>query len=397
MRTSFDLSATSDLSADASWLDGERASGPRCYHGGAFFEAVGDEFDALDRLTTVISADVLDAWFPPSPRVLTAMYAYLPLLVRTSPPTSCEGLARTIARTQGVRADNILCGGGSSDLIFLALTRWLTPASRVLILDPMYGEYAHVLEQVIGCRVDRLVLAPESNYALDPDRLEERLRATRYDLAILVNPNSPTGQHTSRGALERAIANVPPTTRLWIDETYVEYAGSGQSLERLAAERDGVVVCKSLSKVYALSGLRVGYLCASRRTIDALRGYNPPWAVGLVGQVAAVAALRDRTYYESRWLETHTLRRTLARELGDLGLEVVPGVANFLLCHLPGDGPDAATVVRTARKQDLFLRELGGMGRSLASNAIRVAVKDAVTNARIVGILGDVLSTLRAS
>jgi histidinol-phosphate/aromatic aminotransferase/cobyric acid decarboxylase-like protein len=380
MPTAFDLPAARETTSE-----------PACYHGGAFFDAVGDAFESLDRLTTVISADVLDAWFPPSPRALTAMYAYLPQLVRTSPPTSCGGLARTIARVRGVSPDNVLCGGGSSDLIFLALTRWLTRTSRVLILDPMYGEYAHVLEQVIGCRVDRLVLSRESKYALDPTRLVERLKSASYDLVILVNPNSPTGRHVSRGTLEWAIARAPSATQIWIDETYVEYVGSDESLEQFAAAHDGVVICKSMSKVYALSGLRVGYLCASRRTIDSLRGYNPPWAVNLVGQVAAVAALNDRVYYEQRWSETHALRCALARGLRELDVEALPGVANFLLCHLPNDGPDAATVVRAARDQDLFLRELGGMGRSLGAHAIRIAVKDADTNARMLNILGDVL------
>src|SRR5215475_3979419 len=104
---------------------------PACYHGGAFFEAIGEEFDALSRLATVINADVLDAWFPPSPRVLDAIQAHLPLLVRTSPPAACAGLVRAIARVRGVEPANVLPGGGSSDLIFLALTNWLTPSSRV--------------------------------------------------------------------------------------------------------------------------------------------------------------------------------------------------------------------------------------------------------------------------
>src|SRR5262247_2911816 len=96
---------------------------PACYHGGAFFEAVGEEFDALERLSTVISADVLDAWFPPAPAVTDAIQKHLPLLLRTSPPTSCAGLVCAIARARGVEPANILAGGGSSDLIFLALTR----------------------------------------------------------------------------------------------------------------------------------------------------------------------------------------------------------------------------------------------------------------------------------
>jgi len=67
-------------------------------------------------------------------------------------------MTRVIARTRGVSPENILPAAGSSDAIFLAFRQWLTPTSRVLILDPTYGEYAHVLERVIGCRVIRLPL-----------------------------------------------------------------------------------------------------------------------------------------------------------------------------------------------------------------------------------------------
>ena len=115
-----------------------------CFHGGAFFDAIGPEFDHLERRHEIINADVLDAWFPPSPRVIAALSEDLPWLLRTSPPTQCEGMARVIARVRAVAAENILPAAGSSDAIFLAFRHWLSPSSRVLILDPTYGEYAHV-------------------------------------------------------------------------------------------------------------------------------------------------------------------------------------------------------------------------------------------------------------
>jgi histidinol-phosphate/aromatic aminotransferase/cobyric acid decarboxylase-like protein len=128
------------------------------------------------------------------------------------------------------------------------LTRWLTRLSRVLILDPMYCEYAYVLERVIGCQVARLQLSREKSFDLDVERLVERVRATRYDLVIIVNPNSPTGRHAPRVELEAALAAIPTRTRVWIDETYVDFIGSDASLERFAASRRNVVVCKSMSK-----------------------------------------------------------------------------------------------------------------------------------------------------
>jgi histidinol-phosphate/aromatic aminotransferase/cobyric acid decarboxylase-like protein len=358
-----------------------------CFHGGAFFDAIGPEFDHLERRNRIINADVLDAWFPPSPRVLDALQEELPWLLRTSPPTGCEGMVRAIARARGVQPENILPGAGSSDLIFLALRHWLTPASRVLILDPTYGEYAHVLEHVVRCRVDRLTLERESHYQLNLEEFQ-RLAGRGYDLIVLVNPNSPTGQHVPRVELEKVLRAAAPGTRIWVDETYIEYAGQNESLEAFAAASPNVVVCKSMSKVYALSGARAAYLCGAAAVMEELRAINPPWAVSLLGQVAAVAALKDPEYYAARYAETHRLRDELAEQIaGLIGWEVLPGVANFLLCHLPEDGPDAAAIVKQCRARGLFLRDAGAMGRGVGKHTLRMAVKDEETNQRMLRIL----------
>jgi histidinol-phosphate/aromatic aminotransferase/cobyric acid decarboxylase-like protein len=385
-----------------------------CYHGGAFFDAIGPEFNHLKRRHAIINADVLDAWFDPAPAVLAALTAELPWLLRTSPPTHCEGMIRVIAQTRGVPEDGVLPGAGSSDLIFLALREWLTRDSRVLILDPMYGEYAHVLEAVVECHVDRLPLHREANYRMDLAQLVAATAARDYDLIILVNPNSPTGQHIPRAELESVLRQIPVRTRIWVDETYVEYAGvspappasssdrerihtpkssypahrSAESIESFAAASQNVFVCKSMSKVYALSGLRAAYLCGPESSISHLRRIAPPWAVSLPAQVAAVAALKAPEYYAARWAETHRLREDLSAQLSHFtGWKIIPGVANFVLCHLPVTGPSAAEMVRRGRVHGLYVRDVGSMGRSLGEQALRIAVKDAATNTQIVQLL----------
>jgi len=357
-----------------------------CFHGGAFFSAIGERFDSLDRHRHIINTDVLDAWYPPSPKVLETLVDHLPWLLRTSPPTGCEGLIEIIAEARGVKRASILPGAGSSDLIFRALRHWLNPESHALILDPTYGEYAHVLEQVIGCTVDRLPLARENNYAVNLERLNAALR-DGYDLVVLVNPNSPTGQHIPRAELEPLLRNSPSQTRIWVDETYVEYAGPEQSLEQFAAESENVIVCKSMSKVYALSGARAAYLCAGAHQLEELRAITPPWVVSLPAQVAAVKALQDPQYYAARYSETRALREALARDLAGLGMQVVPGIANFILAHLPENGPDAATVAHRCKEKGLFIRDARLMGSRMGDRVVRIAVKDAQTNRRIAAIL----------
>lgn len=359
-----------------------------CYHGGAFFDAIGDRFDALERIEQVIAADVLDAWFPPSPTAVAAMRDTIEWQMRTSPPTHADGLVQTIADARGVRPEHILVGAGSSTLIFLALRHWLTPTSRVLVLDPTYGEYLHVLEHVVACRVERMVLDPSNNYDVDCDALRTRLRTESFDMLIWVNPNSPTGRHVPRHTVEAVLADAPPTTRIWIDETYVDYVGSDQSLEQVGAARPNVVICKSMSKMYALSGMRVAYLCAAAATLETLRAMVPPWPVSLPAQIAAVRALQSTGYYTDRWATTHALREELAEGLRALGItRIVPGVANFLLVHLPRHMGSAASLVAACRTDGLYLRDAAGMGTALDAQAVRIAVKDGPTNGRMLQII----------
>lgn len=361
-----------------------------CFHGGASFEGIGEGFDDLGRRHRIINADVLDAWFPPAPGVIDALSEELPWLLSTSPPIYCSGLVDALAAARGVRRENILPGAGSSDLIFRALRHWLTPGSRVLMLDPTYGEYAHVFDHVIGCTADRFPLRPEDGFVIDLSRLAAAFEED-YDLVVLVNPNSPTGTHVPRHRLEELLRTVPARTRVWVDEAYVDYAGHGQSLEAFAARAESVIVCKSMSKVYALSGARVAYLCAAPHQLESLRAITPPWVIGLPSQLAAVRALSDPEYYARRYRETAVLREELATGLRKFAWDVRPGIANFILCRLLEAGPTAAELVRECRAWGLYLRDAALMGSRLGPRWIRVAVKDAATNRRMVGIVRVVL------
>jgi histidinol-phosphate/aromatic aminotransferase/cobyric acid decarboxylase-like protein len=362
-----------------------------CFHGGASFDALGNRFDTLERRHSIINADVLDAWFPPSPGVIDALREHLPWLMSTSPPTMSEGLRECIAEVRGLDADNVLPGAGSSALIYLAFRHWLNAKSRVLILDPTYGEYIHILENVIGCAVHRFALRRRDNYVVDLEELQAQMQLG-YDLIVLVNPNNPTGRHIPRNLLAKALTGVPAKTRVWVDEAYVDYVGPGESLEAFAARTGNVIVCKSMSKVYALSGMRAAYLCAAMHQLSDLIAISPPWAVGLPAQVAAVRALQDESYYRDRYQKTHVLRAGLFEGLRRIGIrDIVPGDANFLMLHLEPEHPTAAAVVSRSKKHGVFLRDISSMGSTLGERALRIAVKNQETNSRVIDALETVL------
>jgi histidinol-phosphate/aromatic aminotransferase/cobyric acid decarboxylase-like protein len=363
-----------------------------CFHGGASVSAVPLAESTAASREGIVAADVLDAWFPPAPGVVRALEDEAEWLARAAPPSTAAPLRGALARTSGLDESSVVIGAGSSDLIFRAFTHWLSPASRALVPDPTYGEYAHVLERVVGCRLERFPLRREDDFSLDLDAWTERLHRGDIDLAVLVNPNNPTGTYIPRDELLAALSRIPPTTRVWIDEAYAAYVAEEISVARQAAGNASLYVCRSMSKAFALSGLRVASLVAHPCRARALRRLTPPWVVSLPAQVAALHALADLPYYRARYDETAGLRAELARKLRALGLEVREGDIPSLMVDLPGGPLDAAALVHAARQQGVFLRDLTGLSAAFFGHTVRVAVRSAVENERLCSVLSRVVS-----
>jgi histidinol-phosphate/aromatic aminotransferase/cobyric acid decarboxylase-like protein len=179
---------------------------------------------------------------------------------------------------------------------------------------------------------------------------------------------------------------------VWIDEAYLEYVGPDESLERFAARSGSVLVCKSMSKVYALSGMRAAYLCGPMHQLSDLISWTPPWAVSLVAQVAAVRALQDPAYYADKYAETNWLREELIDGLREFGIrEIVLGRANFVMFHLEEEHPSVEAFVRECRDSRVFLRDVSSMGTHLGTGALRIAVKDKRSNQIVLETLERVL------
>ena len=306
---------------------------PHAHHGGAAYDALGLDFSRLDRLDDIVSADVLDAWYDPSPVAIMAVQEHLSWMMRSSPPTHSEGLRRTIAEMRGIPEACLLVGAGTSALTYTALPLLARPGDRPLILDPMYGEYQHWFETVAGVRCARSPLTEATGYQ---PQLESYLKGLAdADMAVIVNPNSPTGRAVGRDFLRAVLDSLPRFGWLIVDETYTDFADEAISVESWVEHEPKLVVLKSLSKFWALSGVRVGYLAAHPDVIAMLEPHVPPWSVGLLAQVAAIEALRDQGYYRAMAARTRELRASLAAELSGIpALRVFPSVTNFLMARL---------------------------------------------------------------
>ena len=362
-----------------------------CYHGGKSWDTSKFDFGIRD---TLVVADVLDSPFPPCPEALHVLREQLERCCQESPPTQCEELIETIAETRGVQSKHVAVSSGSSSLMFSFLPQLLTSTSKVLVLSPMYGEYSHILTHVIGCEMTNFVLHKENGFEIDADELIRQAR--QHDAVILVNPNSPTGVYCSKmSKIVHQIqdeSNSPTRCKMiWVDETYIDYIPEAQSLESLVDTNPSLIVCKSMSKCYALSGLRVAYAVSQK--VTELRRFIPPWAVSLPGQLAAVAALKNPAYYNEQYEIIHQQRTVLSDKLREQNFTVLPGVANFILTFLPEETQHtSSTFIEACKQKGVFIRDAQNMGVTLGNNSVRFAIRSSGENERIIECVKEVLS-----
>lgn len=364
----------------------------KAYHGGDFFQGIGEDFSTLEKSEHIINADVLDAWFDPSPKILEKIKSHLAFIIRTSPPNYSEGLIETISTVRGVPNDNILTGGGSSDLIFTFFPRVVNKGEKVLILDPMYGEYQHILENVIGVNLIRFYLKKEENFKVNTDLLISKINEEMPKMVVLVNPNSPTGQYLAKEEILKILKSISKDVLFVVDETYIDYVNKNYSLEKEVLNFNNLVIIKSMSKIYALSGVRVAYLIANTQIVEEVGQFIPPWAVSFVGQVAGVEALKEEEYYNLKYQETHKLRDEMISALSKLEcIKIYPSVANFFLVELLGKDLEAGKIVAELQKDQVYLRNTESMSLQFSSKFIRIAVKNEESNRRVINGLTKLL------
>ena len=353
-----------------------------CFHGGKSFDAIGTDFSTLKKKHSIIRADVTDAWYDPHPDIEKALSKELNWFIKNSPPTQSEGLISTISKVRKIPVENILIGGGSSDLMFLAFPSILKKEDEVIILDPMYGEYEHILKHVIGAKILKIKQDRKKDFKIVIDKIIEKI-TSKTKMIILVNPNNPTGQYLKRKEMLKLLSQIPQSVMLCIDETYIDYIGKNESLETEVDKQDNLLVIKSMSKVYGLSGVRVAYLTANKELISKLTVLSPPWSIGLIGQVAGVIALNNEKYYEKMLKETKKINEFAFQKLSKMeGLRPLKSAANFILIELH-TRLNAEKICMSLEQKGIFIRNPQSQSTQL-ENFIRISIKDKATTNKII-------------
>ena len=322
----------------------------------------------------------------PSPKAVAAYRAVADHL-EDYPDGAATALREAIGRVFGLDPARIVCGAGSDDLLNLIADAYLCDGDEAI--HTTHGFLVYPIA-TLGSGA-KPVVAAEKNYTADVDAILAAV-SERTKIVFLANPNNPTGTYVPFDEVRRLHRSLPPHVLLVIDAAYAEYVRRNdyEAGIELVATCENVVMCRTFSKIYGLAALRLGWLYGPAHVVDAINRIRGPFNVNAAAIAAGIAAIQDAAHVEASRAHNEKWLGWLTAEIGKLGLEVTPSIANFVLIHFPD------IKGRTAEEADAFLTQRGLILRRVSAyklpNALRMSVGSEEANRLVVGALAEFLS-----
>ena len=312
---------------------------------------------SIDGVENPIKLSSNESSLGPSPKAIEAFHASGSELNRY-PDGSQQQLREAIAQVHGLDSAQIICGNGSEELILLMVRAYLRPGDEALM-----SENGFIMSNIHSiAQGAELIIAPEKSYTVDVDAMLARVSPkTRF--CTIANPNNPTGTYLSDSEMRRLHAGLPDSCLFLIDNAYAEYVDEADFAtgKAMVDEFENVVMTRTFSKIYGLSGLRIGWAYCPVEILGILQRIRTPFNTNGAALAAAESAVRDTGF--TREVKQHnaaSLRR-ISTELGRLGIEVIPSVANFYLMKFdPTSGKSGSEAAAFLQARGIIPRPAGG-------------------------------------
>ncbi|MBI4180708.1 MAG: histidinol-phosphate transaminase [Chloroflexi bacterium] len=269
------------------------------------------------------------------------------------PDSEATELEQLLAGRLNIALDNLVIGSGSTELIRLVATAYFDTDDLVIIPQPTYGEY-EIACHLVGARVLKPPML--ENFHLNLAETMSLIRRHQPRGIFLCNPNNPTGQYLSQEEVKK-ILSVAKDSLVVLDEAYIAFAENTWASVDLI-ERGNLVILRSMTKDYALAGLRLGYAVATESIISVLKRVRPPWNVSSVAQAAGVFALKADGYLDTCGMKIKEAKEFLVKELSRLGFSPLPSQANFFLVKVG----DAAKFRQALLNKGILVRDCSSFG-----------------------------------
>lgn len=290
------------------------------------------------------------------------------------PSTDHAALRAAIAEVHGLDRDRVICGVGSDEILTFLAQAYAGPGDEVV-----FTEHGFLMYRISALAVGATpVEVPERERTTDVDAI---LKACgwRTKLVFIANPNNPTGTMISAADVARLADGLPAKAILVLDGAYAEYVEGFDGGLAIVEARRNVVMTRTLSKIYGLGGLRIGWGYGPAAIIDVLNRIRGPFNLSNTQLETAEAAIRDQAYVAQCRTDNTKMRQWLAEALAELGVPSDVSMANFILARF------AST--EEAQACDAFLQGQGLLVRSVASyklpHCLRISVGDEASCRRV--------------
>lgn len=354
-------------------------AGVKNYQPGKPIEEVEREYGLKNAIKMASNENALG----PSPRALAAIRKNL-LQIHRYPDGGCFYLRNKLAKKLKVSTDSLVFGNGSDELLVFVVRAFVGHGDEVVIADPTFLIYEIATQVENGS----LVKVPMKDFHYDLEGMKNRI-SPKTKVIFIANPDNPVGTYVNETELMRFLEGVPSSVIIVLDEAYYEFAANNKDYPntmKLLGRFKNLVLTRTFSKAYGLSGLRIGFAVANPSIIGALNKVREPFNVNLLAQVAAVAALEDKAHLKQTLAMVTEGRRYLSRELDKMGLNTVKTVTNFILADI---GQDTGVVYEKLLRKGVIVRPMGAWG---LKNFMRVTIGKPAENKRFIHSLKEVLS-----
>lgn len=295
------------------------------------------------------------------------------------PDSEATELKQSLAKKLNIAPENLLIGSGSTELIRLVAVAYFGAEDSVLIPQPTYGEY-EVACHLVSARVLKQPMPKETNFQLNIAETVELIRKHQPRGIFLCNPNNPTGQYLSREEVKQ-ILSITKDSLVILDEAYIAFTENAWTSLDLV-NHGNLVILRSMTKDYALAGLRLGYAIAAGPIISVLRRVRPPWNINAVAQKAGILALNADGYLEECGTKIQEAKSFLVKELTHLGLSPLPSQTNFFLVEVG----NCAEFRQALLKSGILVRDCASFG---LPHCIRLAPRTLPECQRLITAIKD--------
>jgi len=325
--------------------------------------------------TDVIKLNTNENPYPPSPQVMKVLTEINPEQLRRYPDPMGNIFRAAAAEVNGVTADNIMCCNGGDDLLTIAFRAFCDENRPAAYPVPTYSLYP-VLAKIENSPAIEIPFDSECN-------LPTKLTTTNAALTIVCNPNAPTGSFISAGELASLADEISGI--LLIDEAYVDFAEDNCTI--MVKDLDNVIILRSMSKGYALAGLRFGYAIANPDLITGLIKVKDSYNVDAIAIAAATAAIKDQKYFRENIEKVKKDRQLLTAQLRALNFAVPNSSANFVLAE--NKNCNASVIYDKLVQRNIYVRYFSLPG---LTNKLRITVGTSEQNDKLILALKEIIS-----